>query len=447
MQQLIDRISADLNAKYPGEESRIKNSLLWILARVYAGAIFPLYLFQRWAVNQRFTGTCTSDYYADRNLEMFGLYRLPATIADGELALTGLNATIIPAGFQWVIGNVIYSSTAAVTIAAGVATASVVCDESGDAGNQDAGTEGTYLSPLAGLDAVCTVGADGITGGTDEEDTATAMIRLGAYLAETPQGGANADYEQWALATESIRVDRVWIYPEIPTPGYVTIYFTEVDTGSGYIPEEGSADNVLCATRTTSGCTIIKATLNAALGYTPNVGDLAGGKVYFAANGTAEPLYATINGSGIADGTTTWDLTYTSSLTTAHALGEPISVYGPECTAVRDTITADSPITARVIVKAPTEKTVTIDVSIKLLDSAIQSDVEDDVEAQLESLFRLISDVGGTVYNSEIVGIINNAAGIKYFTITDVDGGGASANVVCAAGELPVLGTVSYTWL
>lgn len=447
MQELIDRISADFNAKYPGEESRIKNSLLWILARVYAGAIFPLYLFQRWSMNQRFTGTCTSDYYADRNLEMFGLHRLPATIASGELELTGLSSTVVPAGFQWTIGNVIYSSTSDVTITAGTATVAVVCDESGDAGNQDAGTEGTYLSPLAGLDAVCTVGTDGISGGTDNESTADAMIRLATYLSNTPQGGSKSDYEQWALATEDVRVDRVWIYPEIPTPGCVTIYFTQIDTGSGYIPSEGSADNLLMSSSTTTYMLIRKSALSAAFGYTLNAGDLAGGKVYFAANGIADPKYATIGSGGLVSVSAYWRINFTSTLSTAPLLAEPVSVYGPECAAVRDTITADSPITARVIVKAPAAKTVNISVSIKLLDSAIQADVEDDVEAQLESLFRLISDVGGTVYNSEIVGIINNAAGIKYFTLTDVGGGGASANVVCAAGEIPVLGTVSYTWL
>jgi len=447
MQELIDRISADFNTKYPGEESRIKNSLLWILARVYAGAIYPLYLFQRWALNQRFTGTCTSDYYADRLLEMYGLFRLPATTAAGKLNLTGLNSTVIPVGFQWTIGNIIYSSTESKTISGGVATIAVECDESGDAGNQDAGTEGVYLSPLAGLDATCTVESGGITGGVDEEDTPTAMIRLAAYLANTPQGGAAADYESWAMATEDVRVDRVWVQPEIPMPGYVTIYFTEVDTGSGYIPGESSADNLLCNTVNTSYCMISKSNLSAAIGYTVHPGDLAGGTIYFQANGTAEPKFATINSSGAISVSAYWRFNFETTLDAAPALAEPVGVYGPECSAVKNAVLENSPVTARVIVKAPAANTIDIDVSIKLFDSAVQADVEDDVAAQIDSLFRLVSEIGGTVYNSEIVGAINSAAGIKYFSITDVDGGGASADVVCAAGQLPVLGTLSITWL
>ena len=112
----------------------------------------------------------------------------------------GVNGTAVPAGISLRSATgALYTTQASATIAAGVASLSVLADTPGAAGNLAASATLDLVSPLAGLSAqTATVDASGLTGGHDQEDDQSLRTRLLARIRKPPAGGAARDYEAWA---------------------------------------------------------------------------------------------------------------------------------------------------------------------------------------------------------------------------------------------------------
>lgn len=105
-------------------------------------------------------------------------------------------------------------------------------------------------------------------------------------------------------------------------------------------------------------------------------------------------------------------------------------------------IDALRPVTAAVTVVAPTTKAFDLDATIVPDTSEAQGQAED----ELESLFAREGEPGGTIPNSHLRDAISAAALEESHTLDDVDGDGTGlSDVTTAAGELPILGVV--TWL
>lgn len=107
-----------------------------------------------------------------------------------------------------------------------------------------------------------------------------------------------------------------------------------------------------------------------------------------------------------------------------------------EVATVQAYIDARRPVTAAVTVAAPVA--VPLNLTIDLLPDS--SDVRTAVIAELTDLLQREAVPGGTILLSHIRAAISNAAGETDYTMTV-----PSADVTHAAGQLPVLGTI--TWL
>ena len=238
--QLIERVSSDINTRIPGQDSRIRYSLLWVLARVVAGAVWTVYAFQGWIMGQLMLDTTTE--LTRRHATIWGVTPNPAAKATGNVLVNGTAASVIPAGtvLQTVAG-VQYETDVLVNFPTPTSqqTVAVTALVAGDDGNAAASTILTFVSPPAGVVATATVDT-GLTGGTDVESDEDLRDRIVDFVRDRPHGGCTQDYETWAM--EVAGVERVWVVGEVNSLGLtvpagdVWVYFATTGVGSAVIP-------------------------------------------------------------------------------------------------------------------------------------------------------------------------------------------------------------------
>lgn len=212
------QIIADIESAL-GQTTPILPKAAWrVLAGVLAGVQSLGYRFTLWAYRQIFAATADEDALLARG-EQYGLAPSPAVAAVLTASATGTTGVTIPAGTLWYAGSLVYSQTADVEIAAGVATVEIEALTAGDAGNLSNGETVTLTTPLAGVDSEATI-ASTVTTGEDEESLESFRAQVQEREARKPQGGAAADYVQWALEVPGI----VKAFAHRITPGYATVY-------------------------------------------------------------------------------------------------------------------------------------------------------------------------------------------------------------------------------
>jgi uncharacterized phage protein gp47/JayE len=108
---------------------------------------------------------------------------------------------------------------------------------------------------------------------------------------------------------------------------------------------------------------------------------------------------------------------------------------GGEVTTVQTYIDTVRPVTAAVTVAAPTAKTWNFTLAVVPNTTA----VKDAVEAELTDLFRSEGEPGVTLPLSAVRTAIGIASGLTDYTLTT-----PSADLTHSAGELPVLGTITW---
>jgi uncharacterized phage protein gp47/JayE len=220
---LIERNQADIEARLPGADARLRHSALNVLATAHAGAVHGLYGALDWMARQILPDTAEAEVL-ERHAAVFGLTRKPATLAAGTATATGTDGAVIPAGTALQrAGGVEYVVQAAAVIAGGTATLTLAAVVTGIAGTAPVGTRLAFVSPIAGVNAQATVAGGGLTGGAEAEGDEALRARLLARLRQAPEGGARHDYERWALAVPE--VTRVWVYPQWAGAGTVGIAF------------------------------------------------------------------------------------------------------------------------------------------------------------------------------------------------------------------------------
>lgn len=114
---------------------------------------------------------------------------------------------------------------------------------------------------------------------------------------------------------------------------------------------------------------------------------------------------------------------------------EDIIPTGPDVTAVQDALDILRPVTANLTVFAPTP--IEIDMTITVVPST--SAVRAAIIAELDDAIRRDGEPGGTIHRSRLSEAISIAAGETFHNLTV-----PAADVVMGAGELPVLGTVTW---
>lgn len=220
---LLDRARDDIDARLPGADSRLRRSVLDVLARIHAAATSGLYGFLDWIWRQVFPDTAEAEQLA-RWAAIWGIARKAAVAATGDVTLAGVNGSIVPIDTALLRSDgAEYRTLAAATIAGGTAVVAVAASEPGLAGNAAAAQKLTFASPVAGVNAIATVAGDGLAAGADEEDDDSLRARLLARIRRPPHGGNAADYERWALEVSG--VTRAWVYPQHLGAGTVSVFF------------------------------------------------------------------------------------------------------------------------------------------------------------------------------------------------------------------------------
>ena len=224
---IVDRVTGDFQSRITGATTLLRNSVLRVFSKVIGGSVHLLYGYLDYQYKQIFIMTA-DEYGLISHGNEYGIDRNEAIKAEGDADGTGTNGTVIPAGteFQADDGQV-YTSDEAETIAAGVFTVNLTASAAGQAGNQDAASVLTFVSPIVGADSTVTVDSDELSNGTDEEDVEDWRSRLLTRKRQPPHGGSETDYEQWAFEVSG--VTRVWVFPSYMGAGTVGIAFVRDD--------------------------------------------------------------------------------------------------------------------------------------------------------------------------------------------------------------------------
>jgi len=235
---LVDRILADFEARLPEADSRLRRSVLDVLGRTAAGVAHGLYGYLDWIGRQILPDTAEAEIL-DRHASLWGITRKAAAAAAGPVTLTGTSGAVVPAGALLQRADGIeYATAADAILAAGTATVTVTAALGGVAGNAEAASKLSFVSPIAGVQSTATVAAGDLIGGAAAESDDALLARLLARIREPPHGGAAHDYVVWALEVDG--VTRAWCYPRELGAGTVTVRFVMDDAPGGPIPDAGT---------------------------------------------------------------------------------------------------------------------------------------------------------------------------------------------------------------
>lgn len=241
---LISRIRGDLRGRLEIDGPLLRRAMADVLAAVWAGGIHILYGFLDWTSKQLFADTAEREALI-RRAKPYGITPTPAEFATGNVIATGTNGSPILADTILKLDSeTTYRVTTGQTIASGTATLPVTAVLAGVAANVPADTELTFESTVPGVNFTATVATGGITGGVDEEGTEELRDRFLLRLQEPPEGGADQDYEGWALAVAG--VTRAWVFPVENGLGTVVVRFVE-DNNTPIFPDSTAVAAVQAA--------------------------------------------------------------------------------------------------------------------------------------------------------------------------------------------------------
>lgn len=170
-----------------------------------------------------------------------GYGRNGAVAAKGGLApVTGTATTLVTDGQELTApdGVTVIKLVGDVTIPA---TGSFAAVTLGSAGNLQAGTVLTWVTPPVGCDATVTL-SSALESGEDQETLAHLFQRIADKWQKPPKGGANIDYKTWAEEVEG--VDTAYVFPRRRGSGTVDIVVTAPGSGTSRIPTNDVIDAV-----------------------------------------------------------------------------------------------------------------------------------------------------------------------------------------------------------
>lgn len=231
--ELIQRTDQDLLSRLPGTRAALEVRLTKALAISEAGLVHGLYGYLQWLERQLFPETCDDE---NLHLHSAGVPRRQAAKAVGEVGFEGSDGSVVVEGTLLQLDDQEYVTTEEAVIADGVAAAPVEARAAGVAGDQLAGAELSLVSPVPGVSSTATVGEDGILGGADLESYQSWRDRILLRRSRVPRGGAEGDWEGWALDVSG--VTRAWEDPLGMGPGSVVIRIMADDATDGPLPSE-----------------------------------------------------------------------------------------------------------------------------------------------------------------------------------------------------------------
>lgn len=224
--EIKNRHETDIRSEL-GSGPFLDGSFLKSLSNANAGAFHGQYGYLETISKEALPANAVNDFLTNW-AKTYGISRIAATYAAGNVIFTGENSTAIPAGTQLIGDNdIVYSTNALGTISSGTATIAITALAPGAAGNLAAGVTIGLLSPIAGIDNTVTVASGGLASGSDQESDISLRSRILARIQSPPHGGNQNDYEGWALSIAGIA--KAWVLPFVNGAGSVNIYIVTAD--------------------------------------------------------------------------------------------------------------------------------------------------------------------------------------------------------------------------
>lgn len=251
--ELRERNKAFVESELEDIGALLRFSNLRVIADADAGMAWLHYGYLDWIAKQAVPYTATDEHLAAWGA-MKSIYRKAAVAATCAAALfTGTAGSVVSAGavlnrsdgYQYVLDEEITigsNGTATGSITAVLLDPADDATAGGDAGNTDVGTLLTLDVSWIGVDSTVTMSTAAI-GGADIEDEDDFRIRV-LYAYQHPlQGGAEADYVQWATSVAG--VTRAWCLKHILGIGSVGVYImTDGDERSNFAGFPAGTDGV-----------------------------------------------------------------------------------------------------------------------------------------------------------------------------------------------------------
>lgn len=241
---IINQLQAALNQSIP----LLPKSFNRVLSKAIAAVLVTLFKYADWLGLQQLVATASGQETTLLGKkvtplvfwgELIGVGRpTEATRAEIVVDVTVLNQTgELPSGQQLVgkSNGVTYLSITSVELNAPTVqiVARAVSDQSGGGGRGSVGnlTDGaavSFANPIDNVRRDATVAGQSVTG-ADAEAVEVYRQRVIDRFQKRPQGGAYADYQQWAESVPGI----INAYPYTGDPGQVDVYVEATPTSSG----------------------------------------------------------------------------------------------------------------------------------------------------------------------------------------------------------------------
>lgn len=237
-----DQIATDIEGQLPDSEARTRRSVLGVISTAVAGAVQGLYG-KLVAQEKNFLPDEQADASGvERWARMYGFWYTPPTYAGGSAGIKGVIGARVSAGTQVQSKQgVAYRVVADVVLTTATGTVQLAAVEPGAAANQPAGVKLSFLSPVDGLEPTLTVDAQGLGGGTDQEELDGLRGQISVRVQSPPQGGNLRDYEVWALESHP-SITRAWATEHEMGIGTVSVRFVCDGQPDSPIPNQDIVD-------------------------------------------------------------------------------------------------------------------------------------------------------------------------------------------------------------
>lgn len=248
LKTLIARTAADFKAEL-GSDATIRRSFPRALSRAMGGLAHELHGLVQKAVTELHPWTATS-YGVLFWAAVLDVTRRAAVKAELAVTVAGTPGAVLPLDSLFVRDDgAEYRSTAAATVGGGgTVTGNLRAVVAGALGNCANGVTLALAAPVSGISpSTVTVTSTPIPG-LDEEGLPELKSRYLAEFASPPQGGSDADYEQWTRATPGVDVVGVWVTRLWAGEGTVLVRFTV--SGDDPIPTSEQVAAVLARIET-----------------------------------------------------------------------------------------------------------------------------------------------------------------------------------------------------
>jgi uncharacterized phage protein gp47/JayE len=215
---------------------------VYVAAKVFAGIVHLMFARLKWIDKQRFVHTADDEEQIGLHGAEYGIGRKAASFAQGYVEVPLLHPDAVSAGTIFTRSDGIqYRATQTVApiehAISGVVRVPVICTTVGKIGNALAATPLTStLVNSAGELVAPYVADEGIGQGADIEPLEQWKARILDHKRRPPMGGAEYDYEKWAL--EMPGVTRVFVKGNAFGPGTVGVWPLMDGTYPFGIPQE-----------------------------------------------------------------------------------------------------------------------------------------------------------------------------------------------------------------